>query len=146
MLPSTENWDPVVENIISSSDKIFLGGLYNRAPLKSWTDNKTVLVGDAAHPMLPSMAQGASQALEDTSALINCLKEGSTIESSIKKFFLYRNSRVSKIQTRSRDNLNLFHLNKIHKKILYYGGLWLLNQTYPELIHRKQDWIYSYNP
>lgn len=141
-----KNWNPVVENIISCSDKIYLGGLYNRAPLKSWTDNKTVLIGDAAHPMLPSMAQGASQALEDTSALINCLKEGSTIESSIKKFFLYRNSRVSKIQTRSRDNLNLFHLNKIHKKILYYGGLWLLNQTYPELIHRKQDWIYSYNP
>jgi len=49
--------------------------LFDRAPTASWTRNSVALLGDAAHPMLQYLAQGAAQALEDAVALADCLEE-----------------------------------------------------------------------
>ncbi|CAN0106005.1 unnamed protein product, partial [Chrysoparadoxa australica] len=58
-------WHPTITRIIEQSDALFRWALFDRTPLKTWTDGRVVLLGDAAHPMLPFMAQGAAMAVED---------------------------------------------------------------------------------
>jgi salicylate hydroxylase len=144
LLQDFEGWHPFLKEIIQNSKSIFQGGLYEREPIKTWTNNKVVLLGDSAHPMLPSMAQGASQALEDSACLASFLTSKEDISRALNRFFEFRIRRVSKIQKRSRKNLKLFHLSNIVKRSLFFGILSLLSKVYPESLHKGQDWVYGY--
>src|SRR5262245_712008 len=59
------DWHSNLRAIIEAIDETFIWGLFDRAPLPGWSVGRVTLLGDAAHPMLPFMAQGAAQALED---------------------------------------------------------------------------------
>ena len=73
-------WNPVVRRLIAEaadgSDRaeLYRWALYDRDPLPRWGDGPVTLLGDAAHPMLPFMAQGACQAIEDAAVLAACLR------------------------------------------------------------------------
>src|SRR6185295_18162676 len=66
-------WDPMVEAITAQASMTFRWGLYDREPLPAWTRGRLTLLGDAAHPMLPHVGQGANQAIEDAVALATVL-------------------------------------------------------------------------
>ena len=57
-----------------------------REHLTTWIDGRVVLIGDAAHPMMPGMAQGANQALEDCAALARCLRDGANAPAALVAF------------------------------------------------------------
>ena len=62
-------WHPQVRAILSAADDCFLTALFDRPPLERWSVGRVTLLGDACHPMLPFMAQGAAQAIEDGATL-----------------------------------------------------------------------------
>lgn len=62
-------WDPRVESLLSRVEETHLWGLYDREPLPRWTRGRLTLLGDAAHPMLPHLGQGANQSMEDGAVL-----------------------------------------------------------------------------
>jgi flavin-dependent dehydrogenase len=64
-LAAFEGWHPQVRTILGSVDETFIWGLFDRPPLERWSEGRVTLLGDACHPMLPFMAQGAAQAIED---------------------------------------------------------------------------------
>ena len=68
-LAAFAGWHPQVQKILQSVDETFIWALFDRAPLPQWSSGRVALLGDACHPMLPFMAQGAAQALEDGAAL-----------------------------------------------------------------------------
>ncbi len=112
VLAAFEGWHPQVRSILEAVDDTFIWGLFDRAPLPKWSVGRISLLGDACHPMLPFMAQGASQAIEDGAALAAILsdKPERDIAESLKIYEQIRLPRASKVQGMSAQNKKRFHL------------------------------------
>ena len=77
-LAAFEGWHPQVRTILGAVEETFTWALFDRAPLERWSAGRVTLLGDACHAMLPFMAQGAAQAIEDGAALAACLTDAPT--------------------------------------------------------------------
>jgi salicylate hydroxylase len=100
-------WDPVVGTIIDATGSTgFRWGLYDRAPLRRWTQGRLTLLGDAAHPMLPHLAQGVNQAIEDGVALATMLAVAGQpgVPEALLAYQTLRRDRTARIQQDARLN------------------------------------------
>ena len=106
------DWHPQLHEILGSVDETFIWALFDRTPLPRWSSGPVTLLGDACHPMLPFMAQGAAQALEDGAALTSCLTQDMSrpIHDSLRLYEAVRKPRASRIQSLSEVNKTRFHL------------------------------------
>jgi len=102
-------WDPAIGEIIAAisgpGGSGFRWGMYDRAPLPTWSSGRLTLLGDAAHPMLPHLAQGANQALEDAVALATLLGACGGPAGVPRALALYeelRRDRTARVQAGSR--------------------------------------------
>ena len=138
-------WNQTITNLIEKADNLHKWALFDRKPLNRWHDGHVVLLGDAAHPMLPSMAQGAVQSIEDSYILAKSLSNPTTkdIPSACNKYFLERIKRVNRVQKISAKNLNLFHTSKRWKQLVHYTPIWLLGKLTPGLVQKRYDWLYG---
>ena len=110
-LAEYDGWHPQVRTILGSVDGTFVWALFDRAPLERWSVGRVTLLGDACHPMLPFMAQGAAQAVEDGATLTACLlRERDDIPEALRLYERLRLPRASKIQGLSAANKIRFHL------------------------------------
>jgi salicylate hydroxylase len=104
---SFAGWDPRITQLLEKVETCFWWGLYDRKPLGKWVNGRLALLGDAAHPMLPHLGQGANQAIEDGTALAvilqACAQDGS-IEEALKRYEELRRPRASMVQAESRKN------------------------------------------
>jgi salicylate hydroxylase len=66
-------WHRTIREVIQSTPRVLRQALYDREPLSNWQIGRVVLLGDAAHPMLPFYAQGAAQSIEDAYVLAGCI-------------------------------------------------------------------------
>jgi 2-polyprenyl-6-methoxyphenol hydroxylase-like FAD-dependent oxidoreductase len=79
--------------------------ILEREPLPRWSEGRVVLLGDAAHPMTPYMAQGGATAIEDAAVLARCLEAaGEDVEVAFRLFEQHRKPRTSRIQAISSAN------------------------------------------
>lgn len=107
-----QGWHPQLATILGAVDETFKWALFDRDPLPQWTRGRVALLGDACHPMLPYMAQGAAQAIEDGAALAACLKhQAFDIPSAFRAYVALRKPRATAVQERSRANATTFHLH-----------------------------------
>ena len=110
-LAAFEGWHPQVRTILGSVDETFIWGLFDRRPLERWSEGRVTLLGDACHPMLPFMAQGAAQAIEDGATLTACLARAEKdIPAALRRYEQLRLPRASRLQAMSTDNKTRFHL------------------------------------
>jgi salicylate hydroxylase len=111
-LAAFARWHPQVRAIIAAADATFLWGLFDRAPLPRWSVGRVTLLGDACHPMLPFMAQGAAQAIEDGATLAAALlRHGpGEAEEALCLYERLRLPRASRLQALSRANKTRFHM------------------------------------
>ena len=93
-------------------EPVFRWALYDREPLEQWGIGTTTLLGDACHPMLPFMAQGSCQAIEDAVVLARCLSDVGTSDavSALRRYEDARQGRTAQVQTSSLMNRDLFHM------------------------------------
>jgi len=101
-----EGWDDRVRDLLLQVDQTFRWALYDREPLPTWTRGRLTLLGDAAHPMLPHLGQGANQAIEDGMALAVILAQAapSALPASLLAYERLRRERVADIQRGARQN------------------------------------------
>ena len=99
-------WDPRIESLLNNVKATFRWALYDREPLPTWTRRSLTLLGDAAHPMLPHLGQGANQSIEDGMALATILARVNRekIEAGVLVYERLRRERVAKIQREAREN------------------------------------------
>ena len=101
-----EGWDPKIRAVLEQVDQTFRWALYDREPLPTWTKGRLTLLGDAAHPMLPHLGQGANQAMEDGMALAIILSsiENSSVPAALAAYDNLRRERVAEIVLGARQN------------------------------------------
>jgi salicylate hydroxylase len=99
-------WDPRIGKLLSKVDKTFRWALNDRDPLPTWTKGRLSLLGDAAHPMLPHLGQGANQSIEDGMALATILARADrkTAPAALVKYEGLRRERVAQVQRGAREN------------------------------------------
>ena len=108
-----EGWSPEFLALLGRVEEpIFRWALYDREPLEQWGIGTTTLLGDACHPMLPFMAQGSCQAIEDAVVLARCLSDTNTSDaaSALRRYEDARQGRTAQVQTSSVMNRDLFHM------------------------------------
>ena len=99
-------WDPRIESLLQQVQMAFRWALYDREPLPTWTRGRLTLLGDAAHPMLPHLGQGANQSIEDGMALATILARAdcSTVPAALAAYERLRRERVAQVQRGAREN------------------------------------------
>ena len=111
VLARYEGWHPMVRSLIGAFPQTFIWALHDRAELPCWSAGRVTLLGDACHPMLPMMAQGAAQSIEDGAALATLLKAmPDDIASALARYEAVRKPRATKLQQASAANRSRFHL------------------------------------
>jgi salicylate hydroxylase len=107
-----EGWDKRVQRLIASATETKRYAFYDREPLGRWTVGRVTLLGDAAHPMMPFFAQGATQAIEDAAVAAGCLGRATrgTVEEALLRYESLRKERASKVQMASRARRGHHHL------------------------------------
>jgi salicylate hydroxylase len=114
--------------------------LFDRAPLKHWSEGRVTLIGDAAHPMLPFLAQGAAQAIEDAAALEHALASDHAIAAAFRTYETARSARAARLQAASRRQGDIYHMREpaaLARDIV-------MRLLGPQRMLARQDWIYDY--
>ncbi|MEM7018855.1 MAG: FAD-dependent monooxygenase [Pseudomonadota bacterium] len=91
-------------------DKLFKWALFDREPMSTWGKGRVSLLGDACHPTLPFMAQGAAMSIEDAAVLAACLENFDDVTPALQHYEELRKERTAGIQLGSRRNSTMFHL------------------------------------
>jgi len=99
-------WDPRIAYVLRQVDKTFRWALYDREPLPIWTKGRLTLLGDAAHPMLPHLGQGANQSIEDGMALATMLSlvDNAAVPAALLAYERLRRERVADVQLGARQH------------------------------------------
>jgi len=145
-LKTYKDWNPAITQIIENTELLYKWALYDREPLRQWTDGRVTLLGDAAHPMLPYLAQGACMAIEDAYALAALLeKHEDSVPGALKAYETLRQPRTARVQrnssARARTNELTSPFARFKRDMAY---------KFNKLIHPERhtygiEWIYGYD-
>jgi salicylate hydroxylase len=111
-----------VPELTAAAERVYKFAIFDRPPLPEWTAGRVTLLGDACHPMVPFMAQGAAMAVEDAAILGRCLQEcaASGVASALRRYSAVRRQRTGRMQAGSRADTSAT-----------WGG---------------RDWVYGFDP
>ncbi|MEX2127364.1 MAG: FAD-dependent monooxygenase [Xanthobacteraceae bacterium] len=141
-LPSAcDRWAEMPQRALAGAKKFNRWALADRAPLKSWGEGRVTLLGDAAHPMLPFLAQGAGAALEDAVALGRHLKHRGNVVEALRAYESERAPRAARLQRTARFTGRIYHADGI----LRWARDLKLRWDAEKLVDRH-GWIYQYRP
>ena len=138
-----------LKEVLKNMDSVKKWGLFEHTSLDSWHRNRVVLLGDACHPILPYLAQGATQAIEDAHELcirINKSFDNQNLEQELVKYAKNRIPRVRRVGRASRLNATLFHLRNPILVFIFHLSLRMLGIICPKYLLRRFSWIYAGGP
>nr|WP_211201722.1 FAD-dependent monooxygenase [Rhodobacter sp. NTK016B] len=139
-----EGWNPLIHEVIDVMSTPFRWALVSRDPLPVWTEGNVTLLGDACHPTLPFLAQGAIMAIEDGLIVARCLEEQpDDINAALKAYEALRTERTAAIVRGSEANLHRFHnqaLAETQTAVEYVEREWE-----PDKVRKRYDWLFEYD-
>jgi salicylate hydroxylase len=134
-----KDWHGDARALIGAAEGWLRWSLFDRPPEHRWTRGRAALLGDAAHPMLPFLAQGAGQAIEDAGALLQALRQAPDPLAALKAYETARLPRAAAVQKASRRQAFAYHAPRPlsfarNAVIAALGGSGLA---------RRYDWLYG---
>ena len=136
-------WAPQARALIEKPEAWLKWALYARRPLSSFSHGAAALLGDAAHPMLPFLAQGAAMAIEDAVVAARCLaRMPDDATRALNTYSAVRRARTRKVQRLAAQNGDRYHLGAVagmlrNAAMRVIGG---------ERLLRHYDWLYDWRP
>ena len=127
-------------HLLNAVKEVSVWGLFRHPIANHWCGGGVALVGDAAHPMLPFMAQGANMALEDAWVLGRALKAG-----NIASYQTQRAPRVAKVVKTTQGNAKRYHLRNGPVRLVAHMGLKTISKVAPSTMLRPFDWLYRHD-
>ncbi|MEE8332839.1 MAG: FAD-dependent monooxygenase [Alphaproteobacteria bacterium] len=133
-------WHDDIQTVIDTADKdqCFRWSLHYRPAIRNWSLGRTTILGDAAHPTLPYLAQGAAMAIEDGAVLTRALQRESDPVEALQLYQRNRVDRTSRIVEQSTQNRNLFHMRSMDEIRAAFAAR--------DEGTDRNSWLYSYNP
>lgn len=138
-----ENFIPEVRGWLDQIDRPNLWGLFRHPLPRHWHRHGAVLIGDAAHPTLPFLAQGANMALEDAWVLA-WATASLPVETALATYEAARADRVRRIVEAANRNARNYHLTGIRRDIAH-AGLRLLGRLAPRAAGNRFRWVYDFD-
>ena len=106
LLAAYAGWNGAMVDMLRKSEKCFKWGIYDHDPLNHWVSGRVALLGDAAHPMMPTLAQGAAISIEDGFALARNIAGHDDIDEALAAYERERVPRASAVQLQARAQFN----------------------------------------
>jgi salicylate hydroxylase len=132
-------WHSEVGQVIAAAGEVHRWALHDRDGVGTWRTKRIALIGDAAHPMLPFLAQGANQAIEDAAVLARCLRGSPTSHYALERYESTRRPRVDRVHQISRRNAVMLHLADSDEQRERDAELRITQRL------GDQQWLYGYD-
>lgn len=140
------------ENLIrlferTNPDQIYKWGLFDREPMARWSKGHVTLLGDAAHPMLPFLSQGAAMAIEDAYVLAQALDHfgADALDAALDAYEAERRQRTARVQLEARERGRTYHLSSaedLRERDLAFQREHVRD---PNAVGIKAEWVYQYD-
>lgn len=131
--------------LLSQVKDVHIWGLFRHPVAKTWAQGATALLGDAAHPTLPFLAQGAVMAIEDAWILADAVDNAEFIEDGLRHYQERRIARVTKVINTASKNAWKYHLSARPFRGAAHMALRVGGAVAPRRMLGQFDWIYGYD-
>ncbi len=143
LLEYYRDWAKPIEAVIAATDEsaILRNDIYDRPPLKQWSQGRVTLLGDAAHPMTPNLGQGACQAIEDAVVLADCLRQAPEIAPALRLYDQRRSARTAKVTRQARQ---IGRIGQLQNPLICRARNFFLKKLPPQIQLKQMVWIVGY--
>ncbi|WP_420325434.1 FAD-dependent monooxygenase [Mameliella sp.] len=135
----------LVPGLLAGADRPGLWGLFRHPVARVWHGEGAVLLGDAAHPTLPFLAQGANMAMEDAWVLADALSEAPDMASALATYQQRRRDRVARVIEAANGNAWKYHLRNPLVRGVAHLGLGVVGRLAPGRMLHQFDWLYGHD-
>jgi salicylate hydroxylase len=140
-----EGWHDDVHLMIRNLEQPYKWALLSRQPLDRWAYGRIALLGDAAHPTLPMMAQGGNMALEDGVVLGRCVAAcDGDIAAALKCYERTRLERTSRLVLAANENARRFHNPVLRERDT--AKQYVDREWHEDRVRQRYDWVFTYDP
>lgn len=139
------DFGPPVRAMLARVTEARLWGLFRHPVAKVWQRDHLALLGDAAHPTLPFLAQGASMALEDAWVLADELARCDSIRAGLAAYQARREGRVRRVIAAANGNAWKYHIGFAPLRLAAHTVMRLGGQLAPDRMMRQFDWLYAHD-
>ena len=138
-------FDAEVHQILSQADAPGVWGLFRHPVAARWYGSGVALLGDAAHPTLPFLAQGANMAMEDAWVLADALSNAPDMDTALATYQQRRRARVTRVIDAASKNARNYHLSPGPFRFAAHTALGLLSRVSPGQMLARFDWLYGHD-
>jgi len=138
-------WCAPVSRLLDAVDEGHRWGLFGHGMLPRWHDDRTALLGDACHPMLPFLAQGATMAVEDAWVLAECLATSDDVPRALAWYETARKGRTTRVQGAAARNAAIYHMAPGPARAVLRTGMKAVGALAPGGLLARFDWLYGRN-
>ncbi|MFO7921825.1 MAG: FAD-dependent monooxygenase [Nioella sp.] len=136
---------PEIRDLLYRAGEVYLWGLFRHPVAKSWGQGRVALLGDAAHPTLPFLAQGANMALEDAWVLAATLADEEDTDTAFARYEAARRARCARIVEAASKNAENYHLRPGPYRAAAHAALRLGARLAPQAVAGRFDWLYGHD-